>query len=395
MDRSAATPPGPLEWALVRAAASVDITHESAHNLRRLLQWPVDWEAALRLADHHGTSALLHRNLLQLAGVEEIVRADALCSLRQFAERNVHKSLFLARELIRILDCLDALGIEVIPYKGIVLSEACYGDMALRQAGDMDFFIRKRDLARIKTAVGDLGYTVRVIIADAAEKHYVASGYEYTFDSPAGKNLLEMQWALQPHYYAVDFDMDGLFARAVDVRLAGRRMRTPSPEDLLLVLSVHASKHVWERLIWLCDIAQILKRDNLNWECVHSSARKLGIERILHVTLLLSNSLLGAAIPEAIARGVQADRQAQSFADEIAANMAAGVSRETENVSYFRLMMRLRERRADRIRFLSRLTFTPGPGEWEAISLPRALFPLYRMVRLGRLAARFARGHAN
>ncbi len=233
LDDSAATRSGPLEWALVRAAASVDITPESAHNLLRLLQRPVDWEAALRLADHHGTSALLHRNLSQLDGVAELVPAAALCSLRQFAERNVHKSLFLARELIRILDCLDALGIEAIPYKGIVLSEFCYGDMALRQAGDMDFFIRKRDLARIKTAVGDLGYTARVFIADAAERDYIASGYECTFDSPAGKNLLEMQWALQPHYYAVDFDMDGLFARAVNASLAGRCVRTPSPEDLL------------------------------------------------------------------------------------------------------------------------------------------------------------------
>jgi hypothetical protein len=44
------------------------------------------------------------------------------------------------------------------------------------------------------------------------------------------------------------------------------------------------------------------------------------------------------------------------------------------------------------VRFLTRLTFTPGPGEWEAIRLPKALLPLYRVVRLVRLASRFARG---
>jgi hypothetical protein len=52
------------------------------------------------------------------------------------------------------------------------------------------------------------------------------------------------------------------------------------------------------------------------------------------------------------------------------------------------LMLRLRERRADRLRFLSRLAFTPGPGEWKAVRLPVAFFPLYRLVRVGRLAAR-------
>ena len=52
---------------------------------------------------------------------------------------------------------------------------------------------------------------------------------------------------------------------------------------------------------------------------------------------------------------------------------------------------RLRERRRDRMRFLARLTFTPGPGEWETVHLPKSLFPLYRIVRLARLAARCVR----
>jgi hypothetical protein len=54
-------------------------------------------------------------------------------------------------------------------------------------------------------------------------------------------------------------------------------------------------------------------------------------------------------------------------------------------------MMRLRERRADRLRFLGRLVFTPGPNEWKAVRLPTPLFPLYRLVRLSRLAARLGR----
>ncbi len=97
----------------------------------------------------------------------------------------------------------------VIPYKGVVLSELYYEDIALRQSGDMDLFVRKEDVARTKRAVRDLGYTPRLLIPADAEPDYIASGYECTFDSPAGKNLLELQWALQPRFYAVDFDMQG------------------------------------------------------------------------------------------------------------------------------------------------------------------------------------------
>jgi hypothetical protein len=385
LNQRAAAASGAPEWNLICASSFSNLGESDFSRLRSLMQEPIDWEAVLRLADHHGTSSLLYQNLLRLP---DAVPPTVLASLRQRYERNIHKSLFLARELIRILDCLDAIGIEVIPYKGIVMSEVYYGDMALRQSGDMDLFVRKQDVARIKLAVQDLGYTPRVPIPEDAEQDYIASGYECTFDSFAGKNLLELQWALQPRFYAVDFDMDGLFERAVNVTVAGRGVRTPSPEDLLLVLSIHAAKHVWGRLIWLCDIAQIVQRENLNWDWTQSEARELGIERILHITLLLANRLLGTTIPPPIESAIVANRTAQAFAKKIAAAVAAEVTYEEQQVSYFRLMMRLRERRADRMRFLARLTFTPGPGEWEAIRLPKSLFPLYRIVRLARLAAR-------
>jgi hypothetical protein len=391
-DRPAPTSAGTPEWDLVAAASCAD--PEESDVGRRLIdptapERPVDWDAVLRLADHHGTAGLVYRNL---SGLGDMVPAPVLAALRHGYETNVHKSLFLARELIRILDCVDALGIEVVPYKGIVLSEVYYGDMALRQSGDIDLFIRKQDVARIKRAVRELEYTLRVPVPEDAEEDYIASGYEYTFDSPAGCNLLELQWALQPHFYAVDFDMEGLFGRAVNAAIVGRRVKTPSSEDLLLVLSVHAAKHVWGRLIWLCDISQILKRHDLNWDWVQAHARSFGIERILHVTLLLANRLLGTEIPGGIEKSILDDPTARAFADEVALVVARGVSYAEQQVSYFRLMMRLRERRADRLRFLARLTFTPGPGEWDAVRLPKPLFPIYRLVRLARLASRFAGG---
>jgi hypothetical protein len=337
----------------------------------------------LQLAEDHGISSLLYQ---KLAGLGDAVPSGALEMLRRQYETNVHKSLFLARELMRVLDLLDGLGIEVIPYKGVVLSEVYYGDIAMRAAGDIDLFIRRHDLGRIKEAVRELGYTPRVAIPKDAEKDYIASGYECSFDSPVGKNLLEVQWALQPRFYAVDYDMDGLFERAVKVTVGGRCLETPGAEDLLLVLAVHAAKHVWRRLIWLCDIAQILKRVKLDWDHLQKRAREVGIERILHVSLLLANRFLGTEIP------VEIEPAARGFVEEIAGSVAAGVIYEEQKVAYFRLMMRLRERRADRVRFLARLTFTPGPGEWETVRLPRSLFPFYRVVRMVRLAGRLAGG---
>ncbi len=340
------------------------------------------------MANRHGVTCLLHE---ALQGMDDLLPAEASHALRQSYQHNLHKTLFLARELIRILDCLDALGAEAIPYKGIVLAEAYYGDMAMRPAGDMDLFVHAEDVARMKLAVRDLGYTPRLPIPENAHASYLASGYECTFDGVSGKNLLELQWALQPRFYAVDYDMQGLFARAVNATVAGRATKTPSPEDLLLVLSIHAAKHAWERLIWLCDIARILEQENLNWNLIKNQSRELGVERILHITLGLIHRFFCLEIPPSAQAAIAADRSTQNLIEEIAGSVRRGVEYEEEKISYFRLMMRLRERPWDRVRFASRLAFTPGPGEWQAVRLPRPLFALYRVVRLARLAGRLVR----
>lgn len=58
---------------------------------------------------------------------------------------------------------------------------------------------------------------------------------------------------------------------------------------------------------------------------------------------------------------------------------------EFESTEYFRLVMKLRERRVDRWRYLWRLVWTPSSGDIAAVRLPEALFPVYRIVRMGRL----------
>ena len=55
-------------------------------------------------------------------------------------------------------------------------------------------------------------------------------------------------------------------------------------------------------------------------------------------------------------------------------------------------MLRLRERWQDRSRFALRLAITPSVGEWQTLSIPDRLFPMYRAVRGIRLLRRFCGG---
>lgn len=374
------------EWSILLAACSATPPEEKRSRLQSLLRQPVRWKSLFGLADRHGTQPLLYQSLL---GLEDAVPAEEMNWLKQSYRTNVYKNLLLSRELTRILEHLSALEIAVIPYKGLALAEALYGNLTLRQAGDIDLIISPKDLPRVRRAVAELGYTPHAPLSEDEERAYLKSGYECAFDSVAGRNLLEVQWAIQPRFYAVDFGMDGLFQRAVALSVAGYSTKTLSAADLLLVLSAHAAKHVWGRLVWLCDIARLMAFPDLDWDWVGAQARNLGITRIVSVTMLAANQLLEAAVPAQA--GFPADSATPLLVEEIHSYITNDASFDVESLSYFRLMMRLRERPADRLRFLGRLVFTPGPSEWQAVRLPRPLFGLYRLVRLSRLAARAVR----
>ena len=343
---------------------------------------PLDWRRLIDLAEHHGVIPQVYRSLSVLPDV-------ALPnSLRQSQERNARHTLWLTRELLRILKKLDSYGIFALPYKGAVLAEILYGNVTLRQFTDLDLLIHSYDMPRIKSAFAELGYQRGIELAPREERDYLKSGYEYTFDSVQGRNLVEVQWRILPRFYSVDFDVEGFFTRAVPFTLGGMTLRTLCAEDLILVLCVHAAKHAWQQLSWLCDIGELARSTQVDWNAVHQQAKHLGIQRMVAVSFFLAHKLLQKPLPHIVQAQLKKDVSIENLASEIIPMLVRGDDYDTESISYFRLMISVRERWRDRVKFLWRLSTTPSVGEWSAIRLPGPLFPLYRVVRVFRLLSR-------
>jgi hypothetical protein len=360
----------------------------SDDRVREIVEGPLDWEGLARLAQHHGVVPQVYRRL----SVFKAVPPAVLQMLQQHYESNLRQTLWLSRELIRVLNHLEKSGIEALPYKGPVLAEILYGNVAMRQFSDLDVLIHPSDLAKTRAALLELGYKPALELTRRQERAYIESGYEHTFDSAHGQNLLEMQWQILPRFYSIDFDVDGLFDRAVALSFGGHSLRTLCAEDLMLVLCVHAAKHGWVQLSWLCDIAELAS--SIDWIVVQKRAQRLGVERILAVTFVLADRFLGIPLPQPMRERIRNDRGVEELAERIQPNLAQGTEYDTESIAYFRLMANVRERWQDRFRFWWRLAITPSVGEWRAIRLPDLLFPLYRVVRLARLARRMVQALA-
>jgi hypothetical protein len=304
--------------------------------------------------------------------------------MRKAYEANAHQTLWMTRELVRVVAHLQNRGIEALPYKGPALAQTLYGDVASRQFSDLDLLVRAIDVARAKRALIDLGYEPELRLSSREERAHLKTGYDYKFRGPLNKNLLELKWNILPRFYSVDFDIESLLTRAVEIDVGGTPLRTLHPEDLMLVLCVHAAKHAWVQLSWLCDISQLAEHEEIDWSQLLCRAQQLGVERIVAVTFSLAKRVLGTPNPPLIKANADAEKLAASVIPIIVGRTPIN----PDSPRYFHLMMNVRERMRDRLRFLWRLASTPSVAEWNSLRLPHQLFALYGLVRVFRLGQR-------
>src|SRR5208282_2541649 len=296
------------EFELLCALAGVDLAPE---RIERIANWDLsklDWSEVLRLAEQHGVLPLAARNLIEHAhGLPPEVER----SLQSAYEANLRRSLWFSAELARILQQFERRQVRALPYKGPVLAQSAYGDLGLRSYSDLDFLIAPADFVRAKQALGEIGYRPSTDLTAPVERFFLWTGYERSFDSAAGKNLVELQWALLPHFYGVDVRVEDLLARAKKTVVGGCEVPCLSLEDSVLVLCLHAAKHLWTRLIWLTDIAETLRSQSqtqtVDYPLVLARARALGITRILGVSFWLVKNVLHADLPEPAEEMIAAD----------------------------------------------------------------------------------------
>src|ERR1700681_3050449 len=209
------------EFELLCALANAELSPERRERIANWNLSALDWNEVLRLAENHGVLSLAARNLIELGRVKDGrgLPPEVERSLRSAYEANLRRSLWFAAELTRIMEHFERRQVRVVPYKGPALAQSLYRDLGLRSFSDLDFLIFPADFERAKQALAEIGYRPSgeinpAIESTAADRLWLRTGYELSFDSAAGENLVELQWALLPHFYAVGLGVRDLLARA-------------------------------------------------------------------------------------------------------------------------------------------------------------------------------------
>ncbi len=378
------------EIELLISCASTTLEPERIEKIHRLLSaGNFQWEKVLRLARNHGLLPILYSCFMKTS--RGFVPQDILDLLRAGFYAQTRRSLFLTRELLNILDLFERNGILVIPFKGPALGASVYGDITLRPFGDLDLVVRRKDLPRAKGLIISQGYRWCFDLTGGREEEFLRSEEGCFMTRRDGKVVVEIESEITPREFPMGLEMAPFWSRVRQVPFEGREILAFSPEDLFLILCLHGSKHGWERLAWVCDLAELIRRERgLDWEKICGEARKTGCERILRLAVSLISFLFSPPIPPEVLKKAREDPAVQSLMEKV----LSPFRKESVDplpggwplTSYY---LRLAERRRDRAAFVLRLAFTPSVLDWESCPLPSSLSFLYYFLHPLRLAGKY------
>jgi hypothetical protein len=364
-----------------------DLTREALSEIKRP-RAAVDWERFYYQLARHGVSSLAYANLRRIGG--DVVPSEVSRLLHRAYLGSARRNLFLVSRLVRLLDLFQLAHIPVIPLKGLVLAEALYGDVALRQFDDLDLLVRKNDISRAVQLLVAHGYVLDSALSWAPMETLVDSNRELRFCREGGTNV-DLHWEIIPTDHPFWFDTEILWSSLRPVSLAGRMVQSPSPECLLLFLCVHGARHLWMRLQWVCDVARLIEiSPEMNWARVFEFSGLDGGEHVVLLGLLVAHDLLHVSLPADILRRAREDSVIEPLAAQVRRRLSEPMLAAPESWELAVFNAKMAERASDKMRLFAALLKAPTEADARLLRLPQKLFFLYYPFRIWRLSAKYA-----
>ncbi|HEX5873535.1 MAG TPA: nucleotidyltransferase family protein [Pyrinomonadaceae bacterium] len=346
-----------------------------------LLQQSLNWDYLFTTASAHGLLPLLQKELSTLT---DLIPPHALSHLKRQSVSNTQAVLHLISKQIRVLKLFKEHEIRVATFKGAVLSQIAYGEIALRQAGDIDLLIQRRDFERAKALLESLGYQMFPKLTPAQLTSHLHHHCEITFMRDDWFTVIDLHWELAPKTFVLNLETDEVMSRLQSISLAGMEIDTFSVEDSVLYQSMHGAKHLWRRLEWVVALGGSIQSE-MDWSALVQRAERTRMTRMLALGLRAVGEFCGGQIPQHVLERIDADKAMERLAAQIRVNLFAvygpAGSRET-NLYNLRIM----DRKRDALISALRAIFVPTFTDWQAVKLPAPLHPLYYAVRPLRLS---------
>lgn len=369
---------------LLLAIARRELDERGVRQVRSLVQESLDCDYLLASAFNHGLVPLLHKNLA--AAAADLVPAHLLGRMKRESVANAQSVLHLIGKQLKAYRLLKDRGIRAAIFKGAVLAQTAYGEVSLRQAGDIDLLIDRAHFAEARSLLESLGYEMAPRLTEAQLASHLAFHCEIPFMRDEWFTIVDLHWGLAPRSFVFGLEAADVMSRLQYVSLAGSTIETFCDEDMVLYLSMHGTKHLWHRLEWIVSLAELVRAStNIDWNVVVQRAEDAHATRMLALGLRLIEEFSDVEIEPRILTSVDPEGVMERMATEIKEQIftrSHNIESTQTNLYNFKIMDRKRDALVSALRAL----FVPTLPDWQALALPPPLHSLYYAFRPLRLS---------
>ncbi len=374
----------PRENEVLQLCACLRLTETQSIRLKELLRLGLDWNYLCGIAQRHALLPLLFSQLNQTAA--SLIPADAHRRLKLKYQENAARNIILTNELLDIVQDLEANGIQSLPFKGPVLATLAYGNSALRTFVDLDLIVHRRDVDAARNILVARGYQFARSLDPRQEQLLLAGQHNFQFVREEGRLIVELHWRVSADLFAGSVPPDDLWDNLETIDINGVKVNTMPAEDIVFALSVHGSRHVWERLSWICDIAALIANGrDVNWEHLFARVISTDTERMLLLGLHLASRYTNESLPAEITGRIARDKTVKRLAMEITNRLFNEIEPSPLTArEMLRFNLSIRKSWLARARYLL-FAMSPGDRDVDMIALPRVLNFVYFGLRPFRL----------
>lgn len=378
-----------IELLLLCARGSLDSA--AIEKIKSIIKETIDWEYLVETAYVHKVHLLLYQSLKNAC--QESVPNDALVKLEHEYTTNSMRSLLITGKLVSILKLLKDNNIPAIPFKGPVLAEMAYGDLALRQFGDLDILVNKENALNAIKIFEDHGLRLDINLNKKQLSAYAAKKNSIGLISSISGLAVDLHWEMSGSYTYYTLLLDSIKNNFVHVTIAGKKVLQPCTEDLLVYLCLNGARDCWQDMESLSSIAGLIQsHDGLDWIKVRHLSERMRCQRILHLGLFLVCDLFDVILPEDIMKLVKKDSALPRLALMVYNNLFSKYNGSSEfeiNPKFSIFHFRVRDRWSEKIRYGKHLVFDATAQEWKRFPVPAKLSFIHSILRPARLCMAF------
>jgi hypothetical protein len=275
-----------IEYQILLAASEIEPDGEQHQKLMGLISHHFDQERLVEMAVREGVAGLLYKNLKKI-GVLGYLGHEQIEKLQSFYYSAARLNLRLLHDLKEILR--NQSNPRVVLLQGIPLLQQIYKDIGLRPLTDIDLWVLPEYFAGVESTLAKLGYR--------NDPFYPKTFKRNSTLIDVNTHLL---WTdrIKSRRFLINAGQEDIYENCRAIDIEGQTAGCLSRVDQIIYMSLHAFKHNLDRLIWLVDINNLLKRwEASDWAALAKRSAELGVKHVVCYILFYLDHLFEFQLP--------------------------------------------------------------------------------------------------